>query len=155
MTIYDELLQRVECGEKFSIDFEKRTMKIGKQKIIDNGEYDATRTLIDSPLNSVDYILDTIEMLYHSYKYSLPSERSESKRKGYFKAYSMAEIPDEKLFDTERRELAQARLEGFMFCMILNNSFKWNEFAEGKWFYQSVNDPDLIILKSWVENKNI
>ena len=154
MTIYKELLQRVESGETFSIDFEKRTMKIGKQKIIDNGEYDTTKELIDNPFDSMDYVLDTIEVLYCNYKYSLPSERSESKRKGYFKAYSMADIPDEKLFTAEHRELAQARLEGFILCMILKGIFKWDEEKLGKWFYQSKNDPDLVILRTWVENKN-
>ena len=155
MTIYKELLQRVESGENFKIDFEKRTMKIGKQTIIDNGEYDTTQELINNPFESMNYVLDTIELLYCNYKYSLPSERSENKRKGYFKAYSMADIPDENLFTAERRELAQARLEGFILCMILKGIFKWNEENLGKWFYQSKNDSDLIILKSWVDNKNI
>lgn len=151
MTIYNELLERVANGESFSIDFEKRTMKIGKQKIIDNGEYDITRELINNPFDSMDYVLDTIEVLYCNYKYSLPSERSESKRKGYFKAYSMADIPDERLFNAERRELAQARLESFILCMILKGIFKWDEEKLGRWFYQSKNDPDLVILKSWIE----
>ena len=153
MTIYSELLERVANGESFSINLEKRTMKIGKQRIIDNGEYDTTRELINNPFDSMDYVLDTIEVLYCNYKYSLPSERSESKRKGYFKAYSMESIPDERLFNAERRELAQARLEGFILCMILKGIFKWDEEKLGKWFYQSKNDPDLVILKSWIKNK--
>lgn len=151
MTIYKELLQRVESGETFGIDFEKRTMKIGKRKIIDNGEYDTAKELINNPFESMDYVLNTIELLYCNYKYSLPSERSKSK---YFKAYSMEDVPDDNLFTMEHRELAQARLEGFILCMILKGIFKWDELAKGKWFYQSVNDSDLIILKSWVENKN-
>ena len=155
MTIYSELLERVSDGESFSIDFERRTIKIGKQKIIDNGEYDTTRELINNPFDSMDYVLDTIEVLYCNYKYSLPSERSENKRKGYFKAYSIENIPDERLFNAERRELAQARLEGFILCMILKGIFKWDEEKLGRWFYQSKNDPDLVILKSWIENKNI
>ena len=155
MTIYKELLERVESGETFEIDFEKRTMKIGKQKVIDNGEYDTTRELINIISDDMDTILEAIEVLYCNYKYSLPSERSESKRKGYFKAYLIADIPDESLFTAERRELAQARLEGFMLCMIMQGIFKWDEIAKGYWFYQSKNDPDLVILKSWIENKNI
>lgn len=152
MTIYKELLERVESGETFEIDFEKRTMKIGKQKIIDNGEYDTTRELINIISDDMDTILEAIEVLYCNYKYSLPSERSKSK---YFKAYEMADIPDERLSHMEHRELAQARLEGFMLCMIMQGIFKWDEIAKGYWFYQSKNDPDLVILKSWIENKNI
>ena len=152
MTVYKELLHRVENGENFNIDFKKRTMKINGRKIIDNGEYDTTKELIDNPFESMDYVLDTIELLYCNYKYSLPSEKSKSK---YFKAYSMEDIPDDNLFTMEHRELAQARLEGFILCMILKGIFKWDELAKGKWFYQSVNDPDLVIFKNWVENKNI
>ena len=52
----------------------------------------------------------------------------------------------------ERREVAKARLEGFILCMILNEKFQWDEEKLGKWFYQSKIDPDLIILRDWVEN---
>ena len=31
MTIYEELVKRVDAGETFNIDFETRTMKVGKQ----------------------------------------------------------------------------------------------------------------------------
>lgn len=156
MTIYEELIERVSNGETFHIDFEKRTMKIGKQKIIDNGEYDSNRILIDG----VDDIFETLEVLcsvkylYNQYKYSLPSERSDSKRKCYFKALSVDELTDAEMAMGERREVAQARLEGFILCMVLEGKFVWNETTMGKWFYQSKNDPDLVILRSWIENKN-
>ena len=38
--IYVELIERVDSGEPFSIDFEKRSMKVGKEYLIKNGEYD-------------------------------------------------------------------------------------------------------------------
>lgn len=151
MTIYSELLERVSNGESFNIDFEKRTMKIGKQKVIDNGEYDENRILYTDALLEMSDILAFLEVLYKNYKYSLPSERSENKRKKYFKALSIEDIPDELLMTAERREVAQARLEGFVLCMILEGQFYWDEEELGKWFYQSDNDPDLVILKSWIE----
>ena len=46
MTIYEELVQRVIGGETFHIDFEKRIMKIGKQKLINNEKYDESRKLV-------------------------------------------------------------------------------------------------------------
>ena len=156
MTIYEELIQRVSEGQTFHIDFVKRTMKIGKQKIIDNGQYDENRTLIDD----VDDIFDTLEVLcsvkylYRKYKYSLPSERSDNKRQKYFKALSVDELTDEELMSAEGREGAQAKLEGFILCMILMGKFTWLEDIMGKWFWQSKEDPDLVILRSWVENKN-
>lgn len=154
MTIYEELIQRVSDGETFHIDFEKRTMKIGKQKIIDNGKYDKNRILI-KPLSFTEMygVLATIEEFYKNYKYSLPSERSDNKRKKYFKALPIEEINDAILFTAERREIAQARLEGFILCAILNGDFVWDESTMGKWFWQSNSDPDLVILRSWIENK--
>lgn len=150
MTIYEELIQRVDNGDAFSIDFERRTMKVGKQKLIDNGEYDGTRKLIEFD----GYVLKTIYELYQNYKYSLPSERSDSKRKKYFKALSVDELTDEQMATGEKREVAKARLDGFILCMVLEGKFVWDEPTMGSWFYQSKNDPDLIILRSWIENKN-
>ena len=148
MTIYEELIERVFNGESFYVDFEKRCMKLGKQKVICNGEYDDKRELIE--LNGDAF--KTIYELYQKYKYSLPSERSDSKRKCYFKALSVDELTDEQMATGERREVARARLEGFILCTILTGQFAWNE-ALGSWFWQSANDPDLVILRSWIERK--
>lgn len=149
MTIYEELIERVSNGETFNIDFERQTMKIGKKKVINSGEYDESKELI----NFDGYVLKTIYELYQNYKYSLPSERSDSKRRCYFKALSVDELTDEQMATGERREVAQAKLEGFILCMVLEGKFAWNEDNLGKWFYQSANDPDLVILRSWIENK--
>ena len=40
MSILIDGVERVFNGEKFYIDFENRTMKIGKDKIIERGEFD-------------------------------------------------------------------------------------------------------------------
>lgn len=148
MTIYSELMQRVDSGETFYIDFEKRNMKVGKDFLIKGGEYAEGRVLSCKPTMDV---MQIIEELYQTYKHSLPSERSDGKRKKYFKALSIDELTDRQLMTAVRREGAQARLEGFILCMILNGYLKWTEDM-GKWFYQSKKDPDLVILRSWIEN---
>ena len=150
MTIYEELVQRVYDGETFYINFKNRSMKIGKKFIIADGIYDTERRLIDCELSDTAEILSNIERLYADYKYSLPSERSDSKRRKYFKALSMEELTDEQLMVAQRREVAQVKLEGFVLCMALNGKFKWtNEM--GKWFWESKKDPDLVILKKFIE----
>lgn len=154
MTIFNELVERVSNGETFHIDFEKRTMKVGNGFLIKNGEYDTSRYLFsmeDDSYFTIDIILQMIDCLYKRYKYSIPSKRSDSKRKVYFKAFPMEEISDEKLV-MERREISQARLEGFILCMILEGRFVWDEKKLGKWFFQSNEDPDLVILRKWIEN---
>lgn len=157
MSIYLELIERVDNGEAFSIDFEKRNMKVGKGYLIKNGEYDAGKGLFpklyEEPY-SLQTVLHTIRDLYKNYKHSLPSERSESKRKKYFKALSVDELTDEQLMCADKRETTQASLEGFILCSIVAGHLVWDdEIMKGKWFWQSETDPDLVILKSWIEGK--
>lgn len=154
MTIFKELVERVSNGERFHIDFEKQTMKVSDDFLIKNGEYDTSRHLFNKHNEPfpMELIIGTIEVLYERYKFSLPSERSDNKKRTYFKALPMEEIPDEILFTTERREVAQAKLEGFILCMMLENRFQWTDDM-GNWFWQSKSDSDLIILKKWIERK--
>ena len=151
MDIFLELVQRVDDGESFYIDFQKRTMKVGHDFLIKNGEYDHDRQLTKLTSMGIDKILSTIEELYHNYKYSLPSERSDSKRHKYFKALPIEQLDDFHLLYPVKREGVQARLEGFILCAILNGDFVWDEATMGKWFWLSKNDPDLVILRKWIE----
>lgn len=153
MTIYLELLERVCGGESFHIDFEKRNMKVGHDYLIKEGEFDESKGLIRGSYD-MQTILDKIGELYKEYKYSLPSERSDNKRRKYFKALPMEEITDEQLMTAERREFSRAVLEGFVLCMIVGGQLVWDEeIMNGKWFWQSNDDPDLVVLRSWVEGK--
>lgn len=152
MSIYYEMLERVENGERFNINFEKRTMKIGHEVIIDNGEYDSSKSLFDGAYDKKS-LLDMIEVLYRIYKYSMPSERSDNKRRKYFKALSVDELTDEELIVGTPREKSQYMLEAFVLCMILEGYFVWDETYHGKWFWQSETDPDLVILNTWVKGK--
>lgn len=153
MSIYLEFLERVCGGESFHIDFEKRNMKVGNDYLIKEGEFDESKELIIGS-DDMQTILNKIEELYKEYKYSLPSERSDNKRRKYFKALPMEEITDEQLIAAERREFSQAVLEGYVLCMIVSRQLVWDEnVMQGKWFWQSKTDPDLVVLRSWVEGK--
>lgn len=150
MEIFNELVQKVSDGKTFYINFETKTLKVGKTYLVKNSEYDKERlgwVKVDQCT-----VMETIERLYNEYKFSLPSERSDSKRRTYFKALPIEEIPDSKLFNAERREVARARLEGYILCSVLYGNLTWDE-SWGSWFYQSSNDPDLVILRSWIEKK--
>ena len=154
MTIYEELIKRVAEGEPFYINFKNKSLKIGKQFIIADGIYDTSRELISNMECCADMkcLLTFIGGLYRYYKYSLPSERSDSKRRQYFKALPADKLTDKQMAIGMNREIARAQLEGFILCMIVNGTFAWNEAEMGKWFYQSKTDPDLVILRSWIEN---
>jgi hypothetical protein len=154
MPIFLELIERVNNGETFSINFEKRDMKVGKSYLIKNGEYDTSRQLFSAydDVSDLHVVLHMIRDLYKSYKYSLPSERSDSKRRQYFKTLPADKLTDKQMAIGANREIARAQLEGFILCMILNGKFQWDESKLGKWFYQSKQDPDLVIMRSWIEN---
>lgn len=150
--ILEELLERVDNGEKFHIDFEKRDMKVGKEYLIKDGMHDISKYVLATPNMEVGLIheLDVIEELYYDYKHSMPSERSESKRRKYFKALPVDELTDEQLVGGKSREIAQCLLEGYVLINILMGTLYWDEELMGKWFYQG-KDPDFILLKKWVE----
>ena len=150
MSIFLKGLEQVENGERFHIDFEKRTMKIGQAKLIDNGEYDTTQVLYDERFSDSRTLLDKIRKLYVAYKFSLPSERSDKKRRKYFKALPIDELTDEQLIYGVRREVAQYMLEAFILCAIINGDFSWDDEIHGKWFYKDETEQDLVILKNWI-----
>ena len=147
MTVYEELIERVGDGESFHIDFEKKTMKIGRKSI---NIVEQDRKLIEYD-ESNDVLYD-IEELYSKYKHSIPSERSDSKRRQYFKALPADKLTDAQMVYGERRDVAQAALEGFILCAVLSEHLVWEDFHTDGWFWQSQNDQDLVILKSWIQN---
>ena len=154
MTIYEELIKRVAEGESFYINFKNKSLKIGKEFIIADGVYDTSRELIHDTecCSNTKCLLAFIDGLYYKYKYSLPSERSDNKRRQYFKALPVDKLTDKQMAIGMNREIARAQLEGFILCMIVNGFFVWNEDEMGKWFYQSKIDPDLVVLRNWIEN---
>lgn len=149
MTIYAEFIEKVENGENFHIDFEQRNMKIGKKYLIKNGVWDTSREL--EGIFYYEKPFGVIEVLYNAYKKSTPTERSDNQRRKYFKALSAEEMTDEQLVYGLNRNVAQARLEAYILLAILNG-WKWQE-EYGSWYWKSKNDPDLIILRSWVDGK--
>ena len=147
-TIYYEAIAKVQNGAKFHIDFQQRSLKIDGKYVIKNGEYEGELGLEAS----LDPLL-TITQLFLRYQHSLPSEKSDNKRYRYFNALPEHELTDDDMLYGEPRETAQIKLELYVLIMILNGSLKWDEFAKDKWFWQSPNVKDLIILKEWVEPK--
>lgn len=148
--IYEEIIKAVENGAKFTVNFQKRTCKVNGKVIVNDMQYDV---FLGTYPSTEDEIISKIEQLYQEYKHSVPSERSESHRRYYFKALPEKELSDEDMMYGERREVARCRLELYvLFCIILSR-LKWNP-SWGTWFWRSENDKDLIILKDWIEPKN-
>ena len=146
-SIFKESIEKVEQGSRFHVNFQQRSLKLDKKIIIKDGKYEGELG-IDIPDNP----LSEIERLYRQYRHSIPSERSDSKRRTYFIALPEHDLDDEDMMFGAHREGAQAALELYILCAILQDKLNWNQFAEGKWFWQSPNYPSLIILKNWIIN---
>lgn len=91
--------------------------------------------------------LKRIEELYREYKYSIPTKKSQSKRKHYFKALPIEEIPDMMLLISKQRD--EAEWELIKAVLNLKHSCIAKEQWDYGWFYKGT-DPDFIILKDWL-----
>lgn len=138
---YKEIIKRVEDGEKYFINFERRTLRLGG-KLINLRE-------IEMPEYNTD-VMTEIESKYENYKHSIPSERSERHRRKYFKALPEKELSDKDMMYGEQREVARCRLELFILMSIVSGKLTWRE-EWGTWFWQSDYDKDLIIFRQWVD----
>lgn len=145
--IYQDAVSAVENGQRFRVNLKERSLKIDGKYIIEKGVF--VGELGVEPVSRED-CLSVIEGLYERYKHSLPSERSESKSQKYFRALSESQLDDDDMMYGEQRDIAQIKLELYVLCQVLNG-FTWDSKAMGNWFWQSPADPDLIILKDWIE----
>lgn len=145
--IYHEAVQAVEEGAKFSIDFSSRSFKLGGKSVIRNGQYEGELGV--EPCTEEEFFAN-VEDLYRRYKHSIPSERSESRSRRYFTALPEKDLDDEDMLYGQRRDKAQVALELYFLCQILSG-LKWNPETMGRWFWQSKQDKDLVLLRQWVE----
>lgn len=135
-----EIIKRVENGEKFFINIENRTLRISG-KMIDLNEVEMQECDTD--------VITEIESRYEAYKYSVPSERSESRHRKYFRALPESQLPDHAMMYGEQREVAMCRLELFVLMAIVRGKLTWQD-DWGSWFWQSPADKDLIIFRQWI-----
>lgn len=137
-----EIAKMVRDGAKFTINFQKRTCRV-------NGKV-VNIEVRSNPKVTTEDVLETIEFLYEYYKRSVPSERSESHRRYYFKALPEKDLTDEDMMYGDNREVERFKLEFFVLGSIISGKLIWKE-EWGSWFWQSPTDKDLIILRDWIE----
>ena len=84
--------------------------------------------------------IDALEAAYEVYKHSIPSERT-MHRTARFYALPESELSDEDMLYGVPREEAERELEKALAGFTM---------PEGSgWFWQSENDPDLVVLRQW------
>lgn len=142
MELYDEIINSVSSGSVFNVDLKKKVLQLDKNNVpLDN---------INVNISSSEDMLSTIHKLFERYKYSVPSERSEGKRRRYFKALKLSEIDYDDFMFGEGRDTAQIKLELYVLLSSIYYKNFWEEIFKEQFFYQSDKDKDLIILKDWV-----
>lgn len=142
MELYDEIINSVSSGSVFNVDLKKKVLQLDKNNVpLDN---------INVNISSSEDMLSTIHKLFERYKYSVPSERSEGKRRRYFKALKLSEIEYDDFMFGEGRDTAQIKLELYVLLSSIYYKNFWEEIFKEQFFYQSDKDKDLIILKDWV-----
>lgn len=158
MSIYTEFLEAVDQGKQFKVDLINKSLWINKKQIIKEGEIineqDKGKELIsrwDLALNYGSVPLDEnpwelIEMLYKDYKRSVPRENSN--KKSYFKALSVNELTDADLAYNYDRDFANAMLSGYILC---GSIVGWIQWINGNHWFWKGNDPELVVLKNWIE----
>lgn len=150
INIYQEAIQAVGNGASFNINFQTRSFKLNGKYVIQEGKYEGEPGV--SCCNEEEFLAE-VEELYHRYKHSVPSERSEGKSRLYFMALPEKKLCDDDMLYGERRDKAQIELELYVLCQILGG-LKWNPEKMGRWFWQSSADKDLVILRNWIEPNN-
>lgn len=138
-----EIIARVASGARLQVDFKRRTFSLNGK------EYTATETG-PSETEDEDPLTET-ERLYAIFKRSVPSERSDRRRKEYFKALTADQLDNEDLMFGTGREEARAELELHLLHCIASGRLTWDEQTFGRWFWRSKKDPDLVILREWME----
>lgn len=148
--IYQETVLAVRNGARFKTDFHRRSLKLDGKYVIRDGKFEGGLGIIPC---SGDEFLANMEELYRRYKHSVPSERSESKSRQYFKALPEKDLDDDDMLYGEPRDVTQIALELYLLGNIILG-LGWNTETMGNWFWQSKNDKDLVILRKWVEPQN-
>lgn len=141
MTIYEKLIEEVQKGRRFNVNFASKSIRVDKTYLLKNGIHFGAELI-----QPTENVWEELEDLYEEYKYSCPTEKKLG-NKPYFKALEYEEMNDEDLAFGENRNEAQAKLEAY----ILLHALAGDLTIEYGWFWQSTRDKDFIILKDWIE----
>lgn len=143
-----ELYDKVSEGSKFYVNFKERTVRVDKQ-VCSISDIEYGKDIRDV---SEEDFMDVLYSAYETYKHSVPSERSDSHHKSYFKALPYEKLSDDDILYGRPREFARFILEVMFLRGVYEGKLKWHD-EWGSWFWQSKEDKDFVILRDWVELK--
>lgn len=152
-TIYNVCHEKVENGSRFRIDLERRDLVVDGKYIIRDG-VPADKDMELAPRMDGDQAVELLETLYLDYRHSVPSERSRSQRRRYFRALPEHELEMEDMMYGQPREMCRYRLEAFILLHSMDGGLRWDMLGRPEhWFWQSPRHPQLVILRRWIDGK--
>ena len=152
-SIFELAEKLVERGYKFRVSLESKSLMVNRKYLIKDGVWNKSRPLQRIEPIDEDAMWKLLDGLYEEYYHSRPSERSSSAKKSYFKALKESQLEDEDMMYAPVRDLAQLRLELTILCMVIAGRLVWDEKKYGKWFWQSKNNKNFVILRKWIDNQ--
>lgn len=150
--LYPEVIERISDGARFTVNLQRRSLKLNGKYIIKDGKYDG-----DLGVDLADPI-QRIETLYGRYRHSIPSERNDNRHRHYFQALPESKLEEDDMLYGVPREVAAAELEIFILLALMAGTLTWESFTgidpKATWFWKSPKEPSLIIFKHWLETPN-
>lgn len=148
--LYPEVIERIVDGARFTVNLQRRSLKLNGKYIIKDGKYDGDLGVeLADPIQQIEY-------LYDRFRHSIPSERNDNRRRHYFQALPESKLDDDDMLYGIPREIAAAELEIFILLALISGALSWEDLANNNpkvtWFWKSSNEPSLIIFKHWFEN---
>lgn len=147
--LYPEVIERIADGARFTVNLQRRSLKLNGKYIIKDGQYSGDLGVeLADPIQQIEY-------LYDRYRHSIPSERNDNRRRHYFQALPESKLDDDDMLYGISREVAAAELEIFILLALMTGTLTWEMFTNNNpkatWFWKSSNEPSLIIFKKWLE----
>ena len=134
---YNEFIDQVENGYRFKIDL------VNKKSYLKGLGVHAKWKEVKVKDLTEPTSWETVEQLYIIYKKSVPTNVKLNGNHPYFKAVETSELNETDIFCGQQRNIAQAMLE--LYVMIAHLPIE-----DGKWFWQSKNDKDLVVKREWL-----
>lgn len=154
MTLFDYVLQQSEQGKLVKIDLKNGTLKVGSKTLINKclfntdmlSKYNITDVL---PVELIDNTKENIEKFYKEFSTSIPTKESQKEELyGYFEPLKFKDLSIQDMLDSSNRIQAKVKLELYVLCCKMINSFKFDN--DKHYFWKSNKFNKLIVLREWV-----
>lgn len=143
MSVWQKFVNALNNEEKIYVNLYKKTLKIGKEMMIERGEIKTDESLTEREDGLTwEYVTD----LYEQFRTSVPGT-GKTKCK-YFKGADESELSLVEKLRNPDRAYALAMLECALLIGGLSNTLT---FADGQWFYQNPDNKDFVVLKNWIK----